>query len=155
MLYTNTNPNPYAETIREAEDLLTSLQDAAKRLSTAIAAERIIKSRAQDAKETLAAAEAEIVVEAEALAAAGEGPLVTDGKAIAKTSKAYQYALDNMLYQARQGALSHLYRDANRAAIEADNAAIELAQAQTFFTALKYSAELKAAVLRAHQPYLS
>lgn len=145
------NTNPYLDTIAEAEDLLTSLHDAAKRLQTAIAAERITRSRAQDAKETLAAAEAEIVVEAETLAQAGEGPLAK----IAKTSKAYQYALDNMLHQARQTNLNHLYRDANRAIIEADNAAIELAQAQAMFSAMKHAAELKAAILKAHQPYYS
>lgn len=143
--------NPYIETIQEAEDLLTSLQDAAKRLSTAIAAERIIKSRAQDAKETLAAAEAELIYEEEMLAQAGEGSL----KGIAKTSKTYGYALDHLLNTARQTTLNHLYRDANRLAVEADNAAIELAQAQTFFVALKYGAELKAAILKATQPYLS
>lgn|SRR5690606_28911139 len=145
------NTNPYLDTIQEAEDLLTSLHDAAKRLEAAIAADRITRSRAQDAKETLAAAEAEIVVEAETLAQAGEGPLAK----IAKTSKAYTYALDNLLHQARQTNLSHLYRDANRAAIEADNAAIELAQAQAMFSAMKHAAELKAAILKAHQPYYS
>ena len=42
------NTNPYLDTIVEAEDLLTSLHDAAKRLQTAIAAERITQiGRAQ------------------------------------------------------------------------------------------------------------
>lgn len=138
--------NPFAETVAEAEDLLTALMNAGERLAQAIATERIARARAQDAKETLGAAEAELVLEAEALSQAGEGPLASIK---AKTSKAYDYAVQTMLRSARQGDLARIAREADGLTIAADQAAIELQQAQTMFTATKYAAELKAAILTA------
>lgn len=135
--------NPLNTTIGEAEELITNLHDAARRLQNAIQLERVARARAQDAKETLSASEAELIHEATLLAQAKEGPL----SGIATTSKAYGYAIEKLLSEARQTNLSALYHDANRLAIEADNAAIELEQAKVQFSACKHVADLKAAIL--------
>lgn len=141
--------NPLAQAIEESEEVIDSLRKAADRLSHAIQMAAVAKARAQDAKESLSAAEAELVYEAQMLAQAKEGPLA----GLATSSKGYSYALDKLLSEARQAGLSGLYNEANRYAIEADRAAIELQQAQTMFSALKHIADLKGSILRAHQPF--
>lgn len=137
--------NPLLQTISAGEDLLVSLDNAARRLERAIADDAIAKAAASDAKESLGAQEAEYVVELTTLADAGEGPL----QGIAKTSKAYAYALDNALAVARRNGngLSEHARNAERAAVNAMNASIALQQAQAQFRACIAAAELRTAIL--------
>lgn len=135
--------NPLLATIDASEDLLVSLDNAARRLERAIAADAIAKAAATDAKETLAAQEAETVVELAALSDAGEGPLT----GIAKTSKAWQYALDKALADARRGELRQAAAIADQASVTAMNANIELQAAQTQFRACLAAAELRTAIL--------
>lgn len=138
--------HPFQTTIDEAEELIQRLNEAAHRLSVAIEEEKVSRAIAQDARESLEAAEAEIITENVMFAQAGEGPLA----GIAKTSKAYQYAIDNMLAGARAGALAGLYHDKNRYALAYQNAQIELERAQVHFSACKRAADLKAAILNGH-----
>lgn len=135
--------NPLLAAIEAGEDLLVSLDNAVRRLERAIAADAIAKAAATDAKETLAAQEAETVVELAALADAGEGPLT----GIARTSKAWQYALDKALADARRGELRQAAAIADQASVTAMNANIELQAAQTQFRGCLAAAELRTAIL--------
>lgn len=137
--------HPLAALLAQATQLLDELHRAAARVENALAVEAIARARAKDAQETLDAAEAELVLEAVVLADAGDGAL----KGIAKTSKAYTYAIDNLLAQARAGALAHLADDARRLKIAADGAKSELDQAQARFSAVKHAADLAGNILRA------
>lgn len=137
--------SPLVATIEQAEDLLTNLRDSAALLQEAIERDAVARARAKDAAETLDAAEAELVTEAVALADLGDGAL----KGLARTSKAFQYAVDNLLHTARQTTLAHLYRDTQRLRLEADNARMALDRAQVHFTALRYACDLKAQILKA------
>jgi hypothetical protein len=135
--------NPLLGTIEASEELLTTLDNAAQRLERALAAAAIAKAAERDAKETLAMHEAEHVVEWTGLAEVGEGPLV----GVAKTSKAYQYALDNALAAARRNGLKQAAAVAYQASVTAMNAEIELQSAQTQFRACLAAADLRTAIL--------
>lgn len=135
--------NPLLSSIEASEDLLVSLDNAARRLERAIAAAAIAKAAERDAKETLSAQETEHAVELTVQAEAGEGALA----GIAKTSKAWQYTLDKALADARRGELRQAAAIADQASMTAINADIELQSAQTQFRACLAAADLRTAIL--------
>lgn len=138
--------NPFGVVIDDAENILTALGSAARRLEAAIENEAIARAQARDAAETLAAAVDEAVLVEVMLAQSKEGPLA----GIATTSDAYKVAFRARVQAHTTGPeLAHLHGDANRLRIAADNAKIELDQAQVQFAACKHAADLKAQILRA------
>ena len=133
--------------ITEGEDIITALHTATAELCDAIESDVTIRRMLKEAEVDLSAAESEIITEANIAAQGKEGPLA----GIATTSKAYTYALDNLLtFQRNNGhAVGYAYREAQRLRIAADNAAIAKEQAQVKFSAVKHAADLKAAIIRA------
>lgn len=75
----------------------------------------------------------------------GEGQL----KGIAKTSKAYQCAINAVVARTRADQFASEHADARRLRIAADNARMELDKAQTLYSAIKHAVDLKAMILRA------
>ena len=129
-------------TIKEGEDIITALHNAAAELCTAIESDVTIRRMLKEAENDLASLEAEIVTDANIEAQGKEGPLA----GIATTSKAYSYALDNLLSTHRNGSAGRQVQDLR---IQADNASIAAQQAQVKFSAVKHAADLKAAIIRA------
>lgn len=138
--------NPLLDTISASEELLVSLDNAARRLERAIADDTITKAAAADARESLAQQEAEYVVELTVEAEAGQGPLA----GIARTSKSWQYALDKALADVRRDGLRDYAATADKAAVNAMNTSIALQQAQAQFRACLAAAELRTAILNGH-----
>jgi hypothetical protein len=137
--------NPLESTMREGEDIIARLGDAASRLSFAIADETECASLARDAASNYEVAETEALAEAIVNGIAKTGPLA----GIATSSKAYDLALANLRGQLRDGALFDLARTVDRARAAHERAKVERTQAETEFAALRRVAELKAAILRA------
>ncbi|MBX3050794.1 MAG: hypothetical protein KF753_04930 [Caldilineaceae bacterium] len=129
--------------ITEGEDIITALHTATAELCDAIESDVTIRRMLKEAEADLSAAESEIVAEANIEAQNKEGPLA----GIATTSKAYAYALENLLS-------NYHTTNSNKVAIrrlqtDADNASIAREQAQVKFSAVKHAADLKAAIIRA------
>lgn len=135
--------NPLYRSIQAGEDLLVVLEEKAVELSDAIEACNVSVQRLMLARETLTTAEADVVMEAEI--AGADGPLA----GIAKTSKAYGYALTKLLADAHDGPIAGIWTDVKRAEIQAENDKIRLEQAQIHFRYARVAAELRAAMLRA------
>lgn len=138
--------NPLNPTLEEAEQLLEELRQAADTLAGAVELEAVARARAKDAAETLDAAVNDILLTDILLAdTAKEGALA----GIAKTSKAYDIALNARRAALCGGQLAHLAGDAARLRMEADGARMTLDKAQAQFSAVKHACDLKAMILRA------
>lgn len=133
--------------IQDAEGILSQLTTAAARLGAAIEEDLMTKRQLSEANKALSAAESEIVMEAEYASQDKAGPLA----GIAKTSKAYGFALDALLTKERaNGSSVGFYaREVRRLEAVADNAAIEREQATVQFSAIRHAADLMAAILKA------
>lgn len=133
--------------IRDAEGLVNQLSVSAARLGAAIEEDIMTKRQLTEANKALAAAESEIIMEAEYASQDKTGPLA----GIAKTSKAYGYALDTLLSQERANgsAVGYHAKEVRRLEVAADNAAIEREQAAVQFSAVRHAADLMAAILKA------
>ena len=134
-------------TIQEGEDIITALHTAAADLCNAVESETVLRRMLKEAEADLTAAEGEMVTEANIAAQGKEGPL----SGIATTSKAYTYALESLLANARNNghAVGGAYRQVQRLRVDADNAAVAKEQASIRFSATKHAADLKAAIIRA------
>lgn len=141
----NTYVNPLSQTVEEAEELVQELRQAADELAVRISTERQLASRLKEFKDALQAAEAELINEAVVKAQVKEGPLAN----IASTSKAFGYAVDKLLADARQSVLAELHEEVCEYTYRHEDASILLQQAQVIFAARKHAADLKAAILNA------
>jgi hypothetical protein len=130
--------SPYDPTLQDAKELLPRLDEAAQRLATAISAKRYQAINVDNVKKALADTEAIVVFEAEI---DPSGPL----KGIAKTSKAYGYAIDALL--AKSPSVNHQRGKLLAATTDYETACIEYDQAETLYNALKYKAGLLSAIL--------
>ena len=133
--------------IQDAQGILDQLPAAAARLGAAIEDDIMTKRQLSEANKALASAEAEVVMEAEYASQDKAGPLA----GVAKTSKAYGYALDTLLTKERANgsAIGYAAKELRRLEAVADNAAIEREQATVQFSAVRHAADLMAAILKA------
>jgi hypothetical protein len=131
---------PLIEDGERIRDMLLAQIDA---VQSAIERVRRLRAATKELRDDLEMAETEHAAEAIALAESGDGPLA----GIAKTSKAYQIALGNMLNKARQYELSTQARIAYRSQTDLINAEIVYEQEMAKFTALKHVADLQAAMI--------
>lgn len=132
--------SPYDPTIQDAKELLPRIEEAASRLAAAVAHKRFTATALEDAKRVLAEVEATVVFDAET---DPNGPL----KGIARTSKAYGYAIDALL--ARSPSVERHRSALHDAVNEHDSACIEYEQAELLYNAIKYKAGLLSAILTA------
>lgn len=127
-------------------DVLTALEDAAQRLQAALEGDIQAKRLLRDLEAALGAAEAERVAEAVILAKVSkEGPLA----AVAQSSPAFLAARDALIAEAHRGDLADLAAEVAKARREADDAQLERERAAVLFSALKYAANLRTAMLNA------
>ena len=134
--------------IREADTLLAGLAEASANLCLAIEDDTLARRALKDAESSLSATEAEIVMEAELASIIDKtGPLA----GIAKTSKAYGYALEYLLSKDRGNgsAIGYISAEVRRLQGAADSALIDRQQAETRFAAIRHAADLMAAILKA------
>jgi hypothetical protein len=129
------------EHVDNALRLLDTLEEAARELTDAIGEEAGVKARYREANDYAKLQDALCVVAAEAESAEKRGPLA----GIAKTSKAYDYALQVVLEEGRKG--KQVFGDVAdlRGALEAAEARRE--QAATKFSAVKAASGLMSHVL--------
>lgn len=133
-----------ADTIQEANDLLALIDRRLGELQHTIRRHAEAKSRLQEIQIAMDEAEAEMIIGWEIMAGEKSGPLA----GIAKTSRAYGYAIENELAQARRQELSDIDIDLKRAQAAYEQAAIEFDQASAAFKAVRYAADLKASILK-------
>lgn len=136
--------NPYDPTIQDAQELASRLELAAQRLANAIPAKRETSLVLQEAEKDLEAAQAMLIMQEEMAGANGAFA------GIAKTSKTYGYAVDQLLGgdKGKQAMQAELKAVAN-ATTAHEQASVEYEQAEVLYNALKYVAGLKAAILTA------
>jgi hypothetical protein len=133
----------YEPLIEDAEGIRDQLLNQALIVQASIQMVKKARAAAKEAQDALAAAEAEYVTEAIARAESGDGPLA----GIARTSKAFGYALDNLLNVARQNGLNYRAEIARAAQMDLMNAEIAYEQDMTKFSALRHAADLQAAMI--------
>ena len=133
--------------IQEADTLLLRLDEASANLCIAIEDETLAKRALKDAESSLSATEAEIVMEAELASITDKTGLLAG---IAKTSKAYGYALEYLLSKDRGNgsAIGYISAEVRRLQGAADSALIDRQQAETRFSAIRHAADLMAAILK-------
>lgn len=141
----NPMTHPLQHDISIAQDMIDALTTAAETLADAIASEKYARQAAQEAKNALAAAEAELIADEVVASLAGEGALA----GIARTSKAYDAALDALKVRGYRNGLAACAMEATDAQRVAVNASIAFDQATVRFSALRHASELQAAILRA------
>jgi hypothetical protein len=129
--------------IEDGERIINQLMTQVDAVQASIERVKRARQMARECQEQLEMAEAEHVAAALALAETGSGPL----QGIAKTSKAYQFALDNMLAQARQHSLRMEAEAAQTAQMELVNAEIVYDQEMARFSALRHAADLLASMI--------
>lgn len=137
--------NPLAETIRESEEIIYLMQEAADNLNEAIRLEREAYSRYNDAKDAYEMAEYDELSEVVMMAQQKEGPLA----GIAVSGKGYDIALNKLKNDLKRGIFQKAYVDLDRYRRAYESAQTELATAQTRFNALRKICDVKAMVLRA------
>lgn len=137
--------NPLAESIREGEDIIYQLQEAADNLSEAIRIEREARSRCKDAQDTYDMAENEQLAEIVVQAIAKDGPL----GGIPVSGKGYEIVLTKIRNDLKRGTLFDQANNLDIYRRAYESAQVELAQCETRFNALRKMAEVKANVLRA------
>ena len=121
--------------------LLDTLQRASTELSDAIGEEAGVKARYREAADYAKLQDALCVVDAEAAAADKQGPLA----GIAKTSKAYDYALQVVIDEGRKG--KQLFSDVADLRAEVEAAEARREQAATKFSAAKAASNLLGHIL--------
>lgn len=141
-----TTANPLADSIADAERILSDLRAAADRLQTAIADERDAYGRLQDMREMYDGAEAEYMAEyAVDAATAKSGPLA----GIPVSSDGYKFAVTSLRAKLRADLLADMWQDLDARRLQYEQAQSERQQAEADFSALKAMAALKTAVLQA------
>jgi hypothetical protein len=131
--------------IGESEELVHQLLAQADELAAAIEAEVTTKRQLRDAEQALSEAEAGYVVEAEMQAQEKKGRLA----GIAKSSAAYKAACETLIAEAHRNGLHGQHAQVTELRQAADSAQIAREQHAARFTALKYVAELRTAMLNA------
>jgi hypothetical protein len=137
--------NPLADTIREGEEIIEQLQEAADNLTEAIRIERDARARFKDAQDHYDMAEYDAIAESVIMGQSKEGPLA----GIAVSGKGYDIVLTKLKNDLKRGDLFPLANDLDRYRRSYELAQVQLAQAETRFNALRKIAEIKANVLRA------
>lgn len=127
--------------VEDAQRLLGTLQRTGMELSDAIGEETGVKARYREAADYAKLQDALCVVDAEAAAAEKLGPLA----GIAKTSKAYDYALQVVLDEGRKG--KQLFSDVADLRSEMEQAEARREQAATKFSAAKAASNLMGHIL--------
>ena len=135
--------NPYAETIRNAENLQVSLHNICTDFELSIEQRQLAIQAYTTAQRAYQEQESEFLFE-----------LSVDPNSIlagvAKTSKQYEWAKDSALIKARNnGPLRMAWGALNQATKVRDNAELAYSQMDARFKAVRVAAELQAAMLRA------
>ena len=135
--------NPYAETIRNAENLQASLHNICTDFELAIEQRQLAIQAYTTAQRAYQEQESEFLFE-----------LSVDPNSIlagvAKTSKQYEWAKDSALIKARNGGpLRMAWGALNQATNIRDNAELAYSQMDARFKAIRVAAELQASMLRA------
>lgn len=129
-----------------ARQIAVDLTKATDELCEAIDQEAKVKQMLRDAEAAIKGAEAEVVFEAAVAARDKRGPLAD----LATTSKAYTAAIDALVWQASKGGALKPAADTVRSArVTMDAASARREKAQAVHTAIKYQAQLYAAILGA------
>lgn len=133
----------YQPLIDDGERIINQLMITMENYMLSIERVKRARATAKYCADDLARMESEHVAEMIVQAELGNGPLA----GIAKTSKAYQFALDNVLAKARRNGLKHYADLAQDAQLELVDAEISYEQEAARFSALKHAADLQAAMI--------
>lgn len=131
--------------VEAALQIASDLTKATEELCDAIEQEASAKQVLRDAEAALKGAEAEVVFSAALEAQEKRGPLAN----LATTSKAYTAAIDALTWQASKTTIKPVADSARAARVAMDTASARREQAQAVYTAVKYQAQLYAALLQA------
>lgn len=132
--------NPFTHLIEDGERIIGQLEAKSEDLVNAIDKETAIATALTEAKRHLDLAESEVVMEA---SFDKENPFAK----IAKTSKEYGYAVDNLL--GNHPAVVAVRQSVRQLEVEAANAKAEREMADTRWSAVRHVAMLKTAIINA------